>query len=242
MNVASMADLSLKSIVTTEAMAAKRGDAVASPRMNHLCTLGVMLGCSVISCTSSSAPPPAPSAAAPTDPGVPIRPTLPAKGALASSGWSSPVNGLQGRLLVSAGEGTSPRIVRIDLELQNVSNVGSPMELYWDIDAVLSFSLADEEGKEIETTPTAASIRRAAPYWLMLPMDSTLRTNLTTHGYGIEPKPGVFIGLPNMMAWQIDATDKRRRRIHGVLTATATTAADGREWKGTLDLPLVEIP
>ena len=210
--------------------------------MNHLRILGIVLGCSVISCTSSSAAPPTPSAAALTHAGVPVRPTLPAKGALASSGWSSPVNGLQGRLLVSSGEGTSPRIARIDLEIQNVSNVGSPIELYWDIDTVLSFSLADEDGKEIEPTPMAASVRSAAPYWLMLPMDSTLRTNLTTHGYGVEPRPGVFIGLPNMMAWQIDATDKRRRRLHGTLVATTTTATDGRQWQGTLDLPIVEIP
>lgn len=210
--------------------------------MNPLRVVAIMLGCSMFACSSSSGPPPAPSVSEPVHPTMPIHPTPPQKGAVATSGWSATVNGLRGRLVVSAGDGTAPRMVRVDLELQNVSDVGNPIEIYWDIDDVLAFSLADGDGKEIATTPTAASIRRPSPYWLMLPMDSTLRTNLTTHGYGVTLKPGVFVGLPGMAVWQFDATDTRRRLLRGVFTATATTAADHRPWQGTLDLPIVEIP
>ena len=205
--------------------------------MSHLRVLGVMLGCSAITCTSSPATPPLSSASKPEQPTPPV-----IKSSLPSPGWSPAVNGLRGRLLVSPGAGTLPRTVRVDLELENVSDVANPIEIYWDIDGVLSFSLADGDGREIANTPTAASIRRSSPHWLMLPFDSALRINITTHGYGVMPEPGVFIGLPHMDAWQFEASDMRRRLLHGVFTATATVAAHDRQWQGTLDLPIVEIP
>jgi hypothetical protein len=159
-----------------------------------------------------------------------------------SSPWSPTVSGLRGRLVASAGDGTAPRVVRVELELENVSDVANPIEIYWDIDAVLSFSLTDEAGTEIETTPTMVSIQRVFPYWLALPPDSTLRIDITTTGYGMVPRPSVVVGLPHDAFWQLDATDTPRRLLRGVLRPISTRATHRRPWQGRLDLPPVEIP
>ncbi|MEP7124656.1 MAG: hypothetical protein ABJE95_27255 [Byssovorax sp.] len=122
-----------------------------------------------------------------------------------------------------------------------MSGSSSPLQIVWDAEAMFAFSLADERGKKIPMGPIEESRMISRPYVRTLQPDSVLRTDITAQGYGVRPSPGVFIGLPNSTAWQLDASDTRRRLLHGVLTATATPDNDRRQWQGTLDLPIVEI-
>src|SRR4051812_9493575 len=65
--------------------------------------------------------------------------------------WSTPVDGLQGRLLTTFGkEFNGTRMVDVYLELRNVSDVGNPMEIYFDEYTSLKSSVYDAAGKPLK--------------------------------------------------------------------------------------------
>jgi hypothetical protein len=187
-----------------------------------------------------------PSAVAASDgaapPAIAVPPVAVEPQAGEAGAWSSAVAGIRARLIVSAGEvyeGTA--LPRVDIELQNVSDVGNPLELYWDVDAVLRFQLADDAGADIPTSPLPVDIMRPTPYWVVLPWDSTVRINITTSGYGIRGAQRMLLGLPGDGAWEIAAGDARRLFLRGTLTAAQVDDAGRRAWRGTIELPPVEV-
>jgi hypothetical protein len=157
--------------------------------------------------------------------------------------WSVPAEGLRARILASMSHtfyGT-PQI-RIDLELQNVSDVATPIEIEWDIDALLSFELADETGRSVPRAVRPCNITRVMPYWIAIPCDSTLRTNITTSGYGQFPNQRWFLGLPGGGAWESALGDTHRYSLLGTLSARSLDNPTHRAWRGTITLPAVELP
>jgi dienelactone hydrolase len=157
--------------------------------------------------------------------------------------WSEPVAGLRGRLLFGEGEkfnGTRMGIVY--LELQNVSDVGNPMEIYFNIDRALPCELLDGDGKPVAQAGSPASIQTPLPYWIALPHDSSLRFRVSVTGYGVPRDGGLQIG---MMAgdWRIAPTS------HGdYFLASRFVVSPPKDpnrphpWKGVLNLPKVKIP
>src|SRR4051794_26904411 len=78
--------------------------------------------------------------------------------------WSTPVNGLQGRLSTAFGKDfNGTRMIDVYLELRNVSDVGNPMEIYFDEYTSLGSSVTDAESKPLKLGPTAASIISPGP-------------------------------------------------------------------------------
>lgn len=177
-------------------------------------------------------------------------PTTPTRGARAmsadagaqTSAWSAPVNGLRARLTTSAGTTHGGvRVPRVDLELENVSDVANPIELYWDIDALLAFRIEDASGVIIAPASVPASILRPTRFWLMVPYHGRVRLEITTFGYGIARGLRMFIGLPGMGAWAVAPGDTRRYMVSGTLTASPHTEPNRRPWQGRLNLQEVEI-
>src|SRR3954471_12211503 len=124
--------------------------------------------------------------------------------------WSNTVNGLRGRLLAAPGEvfeGT--RMVDVYLELRNVSDVGNPMDVYFDQFRSITSSVADAEGKALKQPPNAASIASPGPFWLSIPWDGTLRFRLSVSGYGIYKNSGTDIPM-NSGNWVIAPGDKKQ--------------------------------
>src|SRR4051812_27949344 len=88
--------------------------------------------------------------------------------------WSAPANGLQGRLSTGFSEEfNGTRMVDVYLELRNVSDVGNPMEIYFDEYTSLKSSVIDAAGKPLKLGPTAASIISPGPFWLSIPWDGS---------------------------------------------------------------------
>jgi len=124
--------------------------------------------------------------------------------------WSRPVDGLRGRLLATRGKDfVGTRMVDVYLELQNVSDVGNPMEVYFDDQRSLNSRVLDVDGKPLKQPPTAASIVSPGPYWLVVPWDGTLRFRVSVSGYGIYRESGTDIPMASGN-WVIAPNDKKQ--------------------------------
>lgn len=158
-----------------------------------------------------------------------------------SGAWSQPVNGLRGRLLTAPGEtfnGTG--LLDVYLELENVSDVANPMEVYFDPYKSLTSSVVDSEGKPLKQPPVAASILSPGPFWLVIPSDGILKFRVSVSGYGIYKDSGTDIPM-NSGNWVIAPDDKKQYFVKGDFSA-APDRTKPRAWQGMLHLPRVLIP
>jgi len=160
--------------------------------------------------------------------------------------WSVPVNGLRGRLLFAEDppyNGT--RVAVVYLELQNVSSNGTPMEIYYDTGNSLTGSLINSMGLPVSQSGVPADIMSPFPYWIMLPVDSSLRLRVSVYGYGMPPKAGMSIGLMSGN-WIIPTKSQATYYLTGTFKVTPPKSDDPFRsplsvWKGVLKLPKVKI-
>ncbi len=157
--------------------------------------------------------------------------------------WSEPTNGLRGRLLFSEDakfEGTEIGVIY--LELQNVSDVLNPMEIYFDA-SQFQFGLGDVDGKSpMYNGGVVFDGFVLGPYWINLPQDSTLRFQINENGYGIPKDAGLAIGLPRNF-WVIPKTATNDYFLSASFDAIPAKDKDHiHAWKGVLKLPPVKIP
>ncbi|HUZ07859.1 MAG TPA: hypothetical protein VMV89_10285 [Candidatus Paceibacterota bacterium] len=164
---------------------------------------------------------------------------------IAAGDWSAPTNGLRARLLFSEDakfNGTEMGVVY--LELQNVSDAGNPMEVYYNIDHALHCQIADASDKPFHQPEMMdADIMSPGSYWLVLPHDSTLRFRISVNGWGIPKDGGLLIGLMSVM-WLIPPTMHTDLFFSGSFNVNPPqNRRDGiPAWKGVLKLPPVKIP
>jgi len=155
--------------------------------------------------------------------------------------WSAPVDGLRGRLLVTPGDTfNGTRMLVVYLELENVSNVANPLEIYFDEYRTLESKVVDGEGKPLKQPPVAASILSPGPYWLTIPVDGLLRFRVSVSGYGIYKDSGTDLPMSSGN-WVIPRGDKKEYFLEATFKADPDKAKP-RAWQGTLSLPRVPIP
>ena len=163
------------------------------------------------------------------------------KRAFENGDWSAPVSGLQGRLSAAFGKDfNGTRMVDVYLELRNVSDVGNPMEIYFDEYTSVKSSVVNAENKPLKLGPTAASIISPGPFWLSIPWDGSLRFRVSVSGYGIFKDSGTDIPMSSGN-WVIASSDKKPYYLSAEFT-NAPTTDKRRAWAGTLHLPKVLIP
>jgi hypothetical protein len=155
--------------------------------------------------------------------------------------WSDAVGGLRGRLLFTDGgevvAGT--RIGVVYLELQNLSDISNPLEIY---DGALSCQLLDGAGRQVEQSHAAGNVMSPLPFWMMLPFDSTLRFRVSVTGYSAPTNGGLSIGLPSGH-WLIPPMSRNSYFLSAFFSVTPPKDGDHlHPWKGALKLPKVQIP
>jgi hypothetical protein len=156
--------------------------------------------------------------------------------------WSAPVDGLRGRLLVNEDKSFhGTRMVAVYLELQNVSDIGNPMELYFDSVHSVTSRVIDGKGKELAQPPTAADVVYVPGFWLSIPWDGNLRFRVSVSGYGVYENSGTNV---QMMSgnWLIKPEDKQKYFIKGTFVSRPASNDKRRAWTGDLKLPEVLIP
>ena len=161
---------------------------------------------------------------------------------LKGNGWSTPQNGLQGRFTFMPGEPfAGTRLIQVYLELHNTSNLGSPMYIKFDINAVKG-TLTTAGGKAVSSYGSDASIIESGPTTIVLPYDSTIKLNVTAAGWGVPRNQLAQISLMHDN-WVIKAGDTADYYLAGTFQAgTPDAPKDARHlWSGTLNIPRTRV-
>jgi hypothetical protein len=147
--------------------------------------------------------------------------------------WSEPVDGLRGRLIAKEGSAFhGTRMVDIYLELENVSNVGNPMQFYFDPIKSIESRCFDPNGKDLIQPPTAADVITPSAYWLSIPNDGKLKFKISVTGYGVYENSGT----------NIKPGDKSKYYLEAKLISHPPESSRIRAWSGELKFPKVLIP
>lgn len=155
--------------------------------------------------------------------------------------WSNTDAGLRARLLVGPStEIHGTPVARIDLELENVSDVGTPMLIRWDESSLLSFSLTHDDGSDVATGMRNGSVRRPRPYEIALPYHASLRMDLSVRGWSIAPDHRVHVALPNRASWTVPTDESRPLQLSLVIDAPLDPD-NPRAWRGKLEVPAIEV-
>lgn len=195
---------------------------------------------------TTSAPTPAVSStplAAPSEAPAPLPAPAPTS---TNAGWSPTVQGLRGRLvLTKAGDAPKPQ-VRIDLEIENVSDSATPIELWWaDPSTIIELTLEDAQGTVIPKSAMPGSYAAGPPTWLSVPVSSATRFTLSKGAYEYGTGGRVTLRPTTFQGWMSMPAPPARLFLRGKLTPPKPSAADAtghRPWAGTLDFPAVALP
>jgi hypothetical protein len=158
--------------------------------------------------------------------------------------WSDAVGGLRGRLVVAHGQKFSGiDYVKIYVELQNVSDSISQMEIYpFDLKCALNTS----DGKPAKQVGEACGGPIVLPIPLVLPFDSTIRVNVSySNCTSMQQHGGTFVYLGNYeQSWAIDKDDHAEYFLEGTfhLDNPGYSGQGRNNWFGTLKFPKVKIP
>ena len=156
--------------------------------------------------------------------------------------WSEPVDGLRGRLIAKEGSAFhGTKMVDIYLELENVSDVGNPMQFYFDPIKSIESRCFDSNGKDLMQPPTAADVITPSAYWLSIPSDGKLKFKISVTGYGVYDNSGSNV---QMMSgnWLIKPGDKGKYYLEAKLISHPPESSRIRAWSGELKFPKVLIP
>lgn len=156
--------------------------------------------------------------------------------------WSATVHGLQGRLLFTeeAAKINGTRVGLVYLELRNVDNIVSPMEIYYDPDDALQY-LLDESKRPDPFGPEPGNFAAPLPFRIMLPHDSTLRFRVSEDGWGVPKDAGLFVGLmPGV--YDIPPVSHGDHFLSASFRVNPPAGSDIHAWRGVLKLPAVKIP
>jgi len=159
------------------------------------------------------------------------------------AGWSKPSNGLQAKLAFSKTDGTAGTpVITAYLELRNVSDLGSVMEVPLKLDAI-KYDLHDETGKVVP--PTGGSFDGASvPLGMLrLPYDSSLRFNISSHGAGIESNQAGLLELGPSSVWTFPSGDKHSYSLTAKITIEKHRhLSDNVIWSGIIEIPATLLP
>lgn len=161
--------------------------------------------------------------------------------ALADS-WSKPQDGVRGRLVITPGaHADNHSQITISLELENVSDVGTPITIAaGSPSTMLELSLEDENGKTIPRTAVGGNELAILQYVQALPWRSSLRIELASNAYEYVPSGRVLLRPFSLTAWEIPAKHGKLY-LSGKLSPVNDKSVTGK-WRGPLQLPRVQLP
>jgi HEAT repeat protein len=158
--------------------------------------------------------------------------------------WSEASNGLRARLStrrshVSNGTG----IVVTHLELNNVSDMGTPMLVTVHRQS-LTFSVTDADGRNVPVGGSSYSGMDFGTPELVLPYDSTIRFRIGPRGWGIPADQAALVDLGSSFGWALPRDGKAYylQAVLDIAEVKDDRSERGTRWQGRLDLPRVRIP
>jgi len=157
----------------------------------------------------------------------------------ADSGWSTPINGLQVRLILTSGQplnGTT--LIATHLELCNVSGGAGVMEVPFK-DSAIQFEVVTEPGEKVAPANQSFDGISIELGTLRLPYDSCLRFNISRHGSGVPKDQAALLDLGVGQSWIIRRGDKRAYYLRARFSVEKSK---DRLWWGMIEIPKAKIP
>lgn len=155
--------------------------------------------------------------------------------------WSEAVKGVRGRLLFSPDRtihGTG--VAAVYLELQNVSGSDFPVRIYYDPEHTLRCELLDAFGNPVPGILGNYAHAAVGPYWIVLPIDSSLKMRVSGGGYGGKGGLGICVNPPPF--WVIPEDSSAKYSLSGTFTVPPPKDYKNyRDWLGTLKLPKIQV-
>ena len=157
--------------------------------------------------------------------------------------WSAVVDGIRGRLITTPRTEDGRPQVQIDLELENVSDLGNPIEISWtDVHNQLELSLEDENGIAAGgAIKPAGNHMTPTPFWLQLPSETLIRFTVSSGAYEYFPDGRVWLRPLPFSAWFMTENRGRKLYLRGRLVPGKSTESGHTPWKGPLALPRVAL-
>jgi hypothetical protein len=171
----------------------------------------------------------------------------PSPGVGSSEGsWSQAIDGLRGRLILTAFLDGSHQQVRLDLEIENVRDTLGPIEIPWrePPSSIVQFSLEDQAGAPVVSDIIPGGNEFSTmPYVLALPMSSATRMTLSRGAYEYAPKDAILFRPFTFVGWRMTAAPAPLY-LSAMLAPKRPDTADQtrRLWVGPLVLPRVALP
>ncbi len=183
---------------------------------------------------------PARSLAAPTQTnasGVPCE-------ASSTGAWSEAKDGLRGRLVATrARDAEGHAQLRLDLELENVSDRAEPLEVAWtNLGSVLELSLEDEHAAPVPRLAVGGNEFTIPTYTLRIPVESTIRIGVSPAAYEYTPAGEKLLRPLTFQAWDVTQVHASKLYLKAKLVPLASVRQPDKSWAGPLELPRVELP
>jgi hypothetical protein len=161
-----------------------------------------------------------------------------------ADGWSDVVSGLRGRLIATPVPDTRGPQVKIELELENVTNNPDPIAIWWtDWTPMLKLSLEDEAFPLNGLQP--GGNRPVLPgQWLILPRQSSLRMTVSKAAYEYVKPQTVWFRPTVFQGWLLPESRTSKLYVSGTLTPEKSREKRANQWGLSLPLrlPRVELP
>jgi hypothetical protein len=159
-------------------------------------------------------------------------------------GWSASVDGLRGRLVLTASQDASRRPqLALAVELENTSDSAAPLEISAGSPSqMLKLTLEDEAGKPVERDMVGGNELTIPPYSLALPVRSTLVMTVAPAAYEYVPSGLIMLRPFSFVAWDMPAKRTGKLYLRATLAPVKPPADGSRAWKGPLELPRVPLP
>ena len=156
-----------------------------------------------------------------------------------SANWSEAANGLQARL--SFTRGGNSIITYLELRRSPTDNRGEVLEVPFRFNAI-QFDVVDEHGAQMELSHPGVGEAFADFGMLRLPVDSSMRINITGHPPPSLKETRPFLALTPGLAWEYHVGDKRSFYLRARLSIEKTVDPNRARWSGAIEIPKAKIP
>jgi len=158
------------------------------------------------------------------------------------AGWSKPVKGLRGRLLVLPSQKANSPFCRVFIEFENVDEVAGQKKIRFAPDK-LSLRVTDKAGKEL---PVAnGPYDSLSPLWetIALPYAGTVKFQISFPGLGYRPEADkVIIDVGPRKSWVVPQNSSAYYLSGSLSIERDKSDHPYTDWSGALELPKVQIP
>jgi hypothetical protein len=158
-----------------------------------------------------------------------------------SDNWSPVVEGVRGRLIATSAQDAGRPQIRLDLELENVTDLGTPIEIWWtNWSAMLDLSLEDSTGTVLPRLGLAGNEAGPPPFWLALLRHGSMRAMITKHAFEYVSNDRLLLRPTTFQGWAL-ADRTSPLYLRGTLTPKPSPQPRDRAWRGPLAFPRVRV-